>query len=162
MIRSGVGAFWPGACLLEDLLLVRFPDLVVELLLLVDLLAEVLLPVGGEDLTAPDLLLTVRFREDFVALGLPGDFLAAEPFVDPEVSPARAAGFDLVFAAGVSAPAKQGCTSQAAVVNSKAIGSVRTLIVNRDRTYRRRELGALTRGRHIATKHAKNTHKNSH
>ena len=88
MIRSGVGAFWPGACLLEDLLLVRFPDLVVELLLLVDLLAEVLLPVGAEDLTAPDLLLTVRFREDFVVLGFAEDFLAAEPFVDPEVSPA--------------------------------------------------------------------------
>ena len=88
MIRSGVGAFWPGACLLEDLLLVRFPDLVAELLLLVDLPAEVLLPVDAEDLTAPDLLEIVRFREDFRALGFAEDFLAAEPFVDPEVEPA--------------------------------------------------------------------------
>jgi len=69
VIRSCVGAFWPGACLLEDLLLARFPDLVAELLPPVDLPAEVLLPVGAEDLTAPDSLETVRFREDFVVLG---------------------------------------------------------------------------------------------
>jgi hypothetical protein len=90
-MRSGVGAFWPGACLLEDLLLVRFPDLVAELLPLDDLPAEALLPVGAEDLTAPDLLETVRFREDFVVLRRAGELLAAEPFVDPEVTPVRAA-----------------------------------------------------------------------
>jgi len=88
VIRSGVGAFWPGACLLDDLLLVRFPDLLAELLLLVDLPAGVLLPAGAEDLTAPDLLETVRFREDFVVRGFAEDLLAAEPFVDPEVAPA--------------------------------------------------------------------------
>ena len=88
MIRSCVGAFWPGACLLEDLLLARFPDLVAELLPLVDLPAEVLLPVGAEDLTAPDLLETVRFREDFVVLGFAVELLAEELFAVPEVAPA--------------------------------------------------------------------------
>jgi hypothetical protein len=142
--RSGVGAFWPGACLLEDLLLVRFPDLVAELLPLVDLPAEVLLLEGGEDSTAPELLETLRCFDDLATLGFALELLAEELFADPEVAPERVALVDLGFADGVSAPAEQGCTHKAtATVKSRAIGNVRTLIVNRDQTYGRRELGML-------------------
>jgi hypothetical protein len=85
-MRSGVGAFWPGACLLEDLLLVRFPDLVTEFLPL-DLLAADFPMAGAVDGTAPDLLETVRCFDDLAAPGFAVEPLVEEPFADPEVAP---------------------------------------------------------------------------
>jgi hypothetical protein len=79
VIRSGVGAFWPGACLLEALLLPRFPDLLLEVLAPVDLPA-VDFPLE----TALVLLEAVRCLEDFAALGLAAELLLDEVFEDVE------------------------------------------------------------------------------
>lgn len=86
-MRSGVGAFWPGACRLEVLLLVRLPDLVTELLPL-DLLAADFPMAGAVDVTTPDLLKTVRCFDDLAAPGFAVASLVEEPFADPEVVPA--------------------------------------------------------------------------
>ena len=87
MIRSGVGAFWPGACLLEDLLLVRFPDLVSEFLS-PDLLAADLPVAAAGDVTAPDLRETVRRFDDLAAPGFAVEPRGEELFADLEAVPA--------------------------------------------------------------------------
>jgi hypothetical protein len=86
-MRSAVGAFWPGACLLDDLLLVCFPDLVTEFLPL-DLLAADFPRAGAAELTAPDLLETVRCLDDLAVPGFAADPLVEGPLADPEVAPA--------------------------------------------------------------------------
>jgi len=87
-IRSGVG-LWPGSVSARrNCGGFRFPDLDgPNFCRLVDLLAEVVAwPVGAKrTLTAPGLTANLRFRDDFVALGFPGEISWLQrPFVDPE------------------------------------------------------------------------------